>query len=675
MDLFGKSTDHRRVDVVAARFLGTTQESWEDLFSGFTTLKVITFSSSLTALMRLVDRFEDAEITFGSERILSREHLALEQLSQADNAGYIFQDAIADQKAFTEALARHFGGPGSTLVPRVLEGSLRFRVLRKKPSHEKLYLMTGADGARRVVAGSANLSVRALEGRQQETFIAFDDNAAYAYFDGIYDRDRGEAAPIEPDLIAPAAAGAPPLAAGELPFERIPCVRALATGATIIEEKRPVALPELSQAAIRAAQRSSETLRQLQLETVKGGKTVITAETVHRAWRSFNARPLDARREDEIPRAEIDIATGDIRVDGAPFPPAAGEPRREQIAADARLLVDYLDGFRSFFGDGIGAARQYWAILAWLYASPFMPALRRTAHLHDLSPLAYPAFGVLYGRSDGGKTMFSAIAARSMFATSYIVRGQQLTTAAALTLGQKLGAIPLIFDDVNRDRFTRYVPDLVKRDHELVVANAPTLISTNRDVNVIPPDLRKRMLVCHIDAARPKSMSDSLARRARKDVSTALFRHFLARFAAGMGDLVASMADEGKTTPDVVQKASALLTEIIADGTGGGPDWMTPVGLGDLETMKERPLLEALGDVLEQHPDRVTLTASEILVHFAGDHREAAKFEKLASAQALRKRFADTVTLDREALELEYGFTATKRRRWLSLIGRRRPRA
>jgi hypothetical protein len=118
-----------------------------------------------------------------------------------------------------------------------------------------------------------------------------------------------------------------------------------------------------------------------------------------------------------------------------------------------------------------------------------------------------------------------------------------------------------------------------------------------------------------------------------------------------------------------------LLTEIIADGTGGVPDWMTPVGLGDLETMKERPLLDALTDVLEQHPDRVTLTASEILVHFAGDHREAAKFEKLASAQALRKRFADTVTLDREALELEYGFTATKRRRWLSLIGRRRPRA
>jgi hypothetical protein len=54
----------------------------------------------------------------------------------------------------------------------------------------------------------------------------------------------------------------------------------------------------------------------------------------------------------------------------------------------------------------------------------------------------------------------------------------------------------------------------------------------------------------------------------------------------------------------------------------------------------------------------------------AGDHREAAKFEKLASARALRERFADTATLDREARELEYGFKATARHRWLGLLRR-----
>jgi hypothetical protein len=35
-----------------------------------------------------------------------------------------------------------------------------------------------------------------------------------------------------------------------------------------------------------------------------------------------------------------------------------------------------------------------------------------------------------------------------------------------LGLGEQLGAIPLLIDDVNRDRFTREVPDLVKFDRE-----------------------------------------------------------------------------------------------------------------------------------------------------------------------------------------------------------------
>jgi hypothetical protein len=34
---------------------------------------------------------------------------------------------------------------------------------------------------------------------------------------------------------------------------------------------------------------------------------------------------------------------------------------------------------------------------------------------HDGSPLSYPVHAVLYGRSDGGKTMFSRVIGRSMF--------------------------------------------------------------------------------------------------------------------------------------------------------------------------------------------------------------------------------------------------------------------
>jgi hypothetical protein len=44
------------------------------------------------------------------------------------------------------------------LLPRVADRTVRFRVLRKMPSHEKLYLLSSQQKFR-VISGSANLSL------------------------------------------------------------------------------------------------------------------------------------------------------------------------------------------------------------------------------------------------------------------------------------------------------------------------------------------------------------------------------------------------------------------------------------------------------------------------------------------------------------------------------------
>ena len=68
--------------VARADLLGSAEEGWEELFAGYTALKAITFSSSLEMIMRMADRLADMEVVFGSESILSKEHLALTQASQ-----------------------------------------------------------------------------------------------------------------------------------------------------------------------------------------------------------------------------------------------------------------------------------------------------------------------------------------------------------------------------------------------------------------------------------------------------------------------------------------------------------------------------------------------------------------------------------------------------------------
>jgi hypothetical protein len=132
-------------------------------------------------LLRLAERLDDMEVVFGSESILSKEHLALAQASQTI-AAYGFADALIDHKTLVEALSRLLGRAGGQLLDRVAQGSLRFRLLRGRPSHEKLYLLSGP-GRARVLTGSANLGRAAFEGWQHEILVVFDGEPAWRLFD------------------------------------------------------------------------------------------------------------------------------------------------------------------------------------------------------------------------------------------------------------------------------------------------------------------------------------------------------------------------------------------------------------------------------------------------------------------------------------------------------------
>ena len=267
-------------------------------------------------------------------------------------------------------------------------------------------------------------------------------------------------------------------------------------------------------------------LKDLALPKDRAGRTIVNAASVLRVLRAFRARPVGDATEDRIPRADIDFATGEVRLDGVLWLRPDETIPADDIARDARILVDYLGSFLAFFGNGAGAIEVYWAFLVWLYSAPAAPHLRQAAVTVGIDPWVYPVYAVLFGRSSGGKTLFTRIAARSMFGFEKMMRSGEFTANGALGMRDKLGAIPLLIDDVTRDRFTRYVPDLVRTDQEGSGQYAPVVLTTNRDVTSIPPDLTKRMVTCHIDAAIPenRSVTERNARRAQNEIGTALYR-------------------------------------------------------------------------------------------------------------------------------------------------------
>ena len=646
--------------VFRAELLGSDQATWPEPLAGFEELKAITFSSSLEFLLRLAGGFSDMEIVFGSESSLSREHLTLAQASQTVQA-YGFVDALADQTALVEALARLLGRAGQALLDRVAAGSLRFRLLRGKPSHEKLYLLSGAMG-QRVVTGSANLSLAVFEGRQHEIIVAVEGQAAWDEFDRYYERDWRCSLPVEPDALVTARAdGSRSARETPLALEEVPIVRALKAGLALVDDA-PRSVPAgFAAEALRAAAAFGAELKELALPKDKAGRTVLNAASMLRVIRGHQARPLVEAAEDRIPRADIDFSVGTVLMDGNPWlrPDEVISP--DDIARDARILVDYLGTFLSFFGNAAGAVEVYWAFLVWLYAAPAAPHLRQAAVPEGIDPWVYPVYAVLFGRSSGGKTLFTKIAARSMFGFEKMIRSGQFTANRALGLRERLGAIPLLIDDVTRDKFTSHVPDLVRTDQETGGRYAPIVLTTNRDVSTIPPDLTKRMVTCHIDAAIPenRSVTERMARRAQKEIGTALYRAYLQRLIPQVRAMRAEIDAGSESFPDLLARSSDILRSVLGEAIGELPTWARPLSFSDYFGIRHRRFRDQLADMLGDGNDRVEVNRrlGELMIGFGGDTNQATQFARSVPDFVLKGRFADLVKLDLQALEQEMGFS------------------
>jgi hypothetical protein len=671
-------SEQRNLTVFRAEMVAREETSWRELFRGFDNLKAITYSSGLDLILELTGMFCDVEVTFGSERILSREHAALEQASHIAK-GYTFVDAVVDQKVFLQQLGGELGRPARALLPRVANGTLRFRLLRKMPSHEKLYLLA-SEGRHRVITGSANLSLAALCGRQKELYVVFEGEQAYRAFDEYYMRDAGEAAPVSADYLAVPSAqdGALEPRTAPIPAAEVPCVQMLSAGVAIIEDRPKMPSAGLTPEALKLAGIEGARLRGLEVEAAKNGRTLITANSILRAYRAHQTAPAESADDERIAsRVNIVIDTGEVFLDDNLWLGPQSELRPEEIRGDALLMAEYLASFANFFGNAEGAISSYWTFLSWLYAAPVAPWLRQAAVLNSGDPLAYPVFGILYGRSNGGKSWFSEIAASSMFGPVWKqLRGTSFTANGVLGLREQLGAIPLLIDDVNRDRFTRQVPDLVKFDRDRSSLYAPVIISTNKQVSAVSPDIRKRAVVCLIDAAIPDQHTPSkeIAHRAHADIGTNFYRAYLKRLLPMLPTMREQIAERPMAPPDLLEVSSALIRDLMGSYVESMPGWMKPVTNGERLAMNDQPVLDQLNDIAANHEERVTINhrAGELSVNFGGDNVQANNFEKLVPAFALKRRFADSVTVDLKALEKIYGAQAFSRRRgWLARLLRR----
>jgi hypothetical protein len=162
-----------RLKVVHVKYL-YSEPFHPRLFEGFSSLRVLTYSGSISRTVRMLHLFQDVECIFGYERALGS-----------------IGDILAFQKVASENLYTAIKGLADEgkclLLDKVAQGNARCFLVKEGISHAKLYLLEGP-GRRRVIVGSANMSEAAFSGTQDENILVFDnDDLAWEEYSDQYE--------------------------------------------------------------------------------------------------------------------------------------------------------------------------------------------------------------------------------------------------------------------------------------------------------------------------------------------------------------------------------------------------------------------------------------------------------------------------------------------------------
>ena len=564
--------------VVRANFAGERKFGW-DLFEDYDSLRVLTYSASTSAIVRMLDSysFETFECVFGYEGTLReiKSILAFQKVVVGDTRAAIM--GLKDE--------RHI-----RILEKVHAGQADFRVLRKSIAHAKLYLLSRKDGHRRVLIGSANLSEQAFSGNQSETLVVFDnDEAAWNHYNRMFDAIRDSASdevPLPEERIVNA----------EIEVSNTPIMSD--AGTVVIEAptaaesqtSSPVQIQRIEKVAAVLGPRLSAAL-----PAVRNGRQIITPEIKREISR---IRLVKSAEEADSRYFSIDRTNHTSLLSGEPF---SLEWDGSLVQRDSRLLLDYFKNYEGAFeGNVAGLQRDYFSLTSWLYFSPFLCDLRSLALLQDSDVIRYPSFAIVFGKSNCGKTSLVDTLMTSMFGFAHTLDKRSFTTSQLRGLQHGYKRFPVVFDDIGRNAFNRHGRDMIKDELQPAVSEYPGFIlSMNAEPQSFPDEVIKRSMMIYTTTALP-AHDEELRQRLQgriQEMRRSLTGHLYRRYLVEVMDLI----DEERLPDDWLALSSEVLADILTEAaTGVPPIWCQKVTwLGYAEKRYDRVKARLMGILRE----------------------------------------------------------------------------
>jgi hypothetical protein len=559
------------------------------LFQGFSSLRVLTYSASVNFTVRMLNLFETVECVFGYEGVLQD-----------------FSDILACQKTISENLLVAVKGLDDARKQFILEkhnqGKAHFYVVKDAVSHSKIYLLEGPN-TKRVIVGSANLSERAFSGKQHETIIAYDnDEAAWVHYLREYQNVK-RTATSEISL--------PETSKTVIALEDISILQEAQkakNGLTIFTniDLSAVSVPTIT----RTIEKLSASYRPLVQPVVapKNGRFVVNREVVGKIVHLVKSQ----KREDHEYAETWFSIQRDARKVFLSGTEISLRVDREQLNSDIACIVQYFENFNNgFHGDVVQHQKDYFMFMSWLYFSPFVCDFRNQAIAGQDYIFDFPLFAVLYGKSNCGKTRLVETLMKSMFGHWQFVDKVNFTRTNLRGLLQTYKRFPVVFDDVEKKRFTDHATDIIKDETFMLPEYPAFVLSMNAEDHSFSTEISKRCLILYTNASLPDNTETAKAlfksvKNIQQKISTALYREYMSRVLEKL---------EAHSPTDILEFSSTILSEILQENaSSSAPHWCAPVSINQYQNRKYEKIQRELAKLYETNPAIWEVRSSEIIL-------------------------------------------------------------
>lgn len=565
---------------------------YEEMFSGFNKLQVITFSYDLNFINNIMQYFETAEIILGAKFIVDRDEM--------------LPSLLADAAALKDGITKY-----KRLSNMLKNGNLIIKVSTSIVDHRKLYILSADDGRTRVLSPSANLSWSAWNGSHLEDY-EYDDGEA-GYDDAVNDFETAWSL------------------AEEIPYACFAAkISKNADGDIISGNPIVIKIKKMNSAIVLRQQMDEETIsltkrcldikndiaeykevtKNIGLKTDKG-VTMISPQHIKKIEtnmkRTIRTKKLNIEQHTKAyPKLTFDYDEEKAYLDEKEMDL---NPADNEIKNDIDEILKIFDNFKEFLNGEKNLQPNHFKLMNAVFSSPFTARLRCDASLLQVGTSSLPLFLLLSSaNANCGKTFMMSALLKMM--TGEVIDEQKGVNMSKDMLEKEqicIKGTPIFIDEIS-GRFISDKEDFLKdpeRCEKGQVSTMPLIVFASNNVLSLEEKFRKRMMFINFDGSMPSTIDQS-AYKSRgiaiiNRLSTAFYREYLRRMIPKINDVISYMHDvehrEDGYYPDIMSISSQTIIDILTDYGYDIPDYIKRLTWNDDYSVNSVSISE---DFLEQ---------------------------------------------------------------------------